>query len=153
MHYHGCWSDPFVRLTVLYIFIVWYKCYNQWDQQGHFCGISGSRFGQAARLLQITVYLSNTELNSPHALVSIFKIVWRKWRKRVVAAQIKSRTSVFHPRKICQFQSWEHTLALPKSTLIEIFCKQYTDAWHVYVISCHTFGPSKCSHCIISIYF
>ena len=62
-----------------------------------------------------------------------------------------SRTCVFHPRKICQCQSWEHTLVLTKSTLIEIFlqaiywcltciCYFISNFWNKQVFSLYNFN-------------
>lgn len=82
MHCHRRWSYPFQRLSVFCflffnVFVVWYKCHNQWDQSGYFCWGSGKYFGQ-------------------NQIISVCRPIKKIWR--CCADKAKSVT-VFHQRK------------------------------------------------------
>ena len=126
MQCHRRCSYPFQRLSVFCflffnVFIVWYKCYNLWDQPGYFCGGSGKYFGQ-------------------NQIISVCRPIKKIWRYCADKAK----------KKTCRCQSWKDTLALPKHTLTRILVPAiYWCFTGICYFILHFW--TKCSHWIISI--
>lgn len=132
MHCHRRWSYPFQRLSVFCflffnVFIVWYKCYNQWDQPGYFCGGSGKYFGQ-------------------NQIISVCRPIKKIWG--CCTDKAKSVT-VFHRRKPADVKAGK-TLALPKHTLTRILVPAIY-WWFTCICYFILHFWTKCSHWIISL--
>ena len=102
------------------VFVVWYKCHNQWDQSGYFCWGSGKYFGQ-------------------NQIISVCRPIKKIWR---CCADKEKSVTVFHRRKRADVKAGKTLSPYQNIHWKEYLCQQYTDASRVYAISSCTFGQS-----------